>query len=195
MPAESPIQQQELSWSRLMRAAQAGDAVSYEQLLREVTPFIRSLSRRYCRDAPLIEDVIQDVLLTVHRVRHTWDPRRPFTPWLAAIAARRGIDRLRRDSRIARHEVNDDLALETFATPASNNERGALHAAETMEPLMAALPPHQRRALEAVKIRGLSIASAARESGQTVAAVKVTVHRAVKALRKLAGAKMDNPNE
>lgn len=166
-----------------MRAAQAGDARCYEQLLRSVTPFIRSLSRRYCRDPAVTEDVVQDVLLTVHRIRHTWDPRRPFSPWLASIAARRGIDRLRRDSRIARYEVSDDAAFETFAAQPANQESGALRAGEAIEPLLQALPERQRRALEAVKIRGLSMAQAASESGQSVAAMKVNVHRAVKALR------------
>ena len=171
-----------------MRAAQGGDARCYEQLLRAVTPFIRSLSRRYCRDPDLAEDVVQDVLLTVHRIRHTWDPHRPFSPWLASIAARRGIDRIRRDSRIARFEVSDELAVETFATPSANQESGALRAAEAIEPLLAALPERQRLALEAVKIRGLSVAQAASESGQSVAALKVNVHRAVKALRQLVAA-------
>ena len=110
------------------------------QLLRSVTPFIRSLARRYCRNPDLCEDVVQDVLLTVHRIRHTWDPRRPFSPWLAAIAARRGIDRIRRDSRIARFEVSDELVLETFAAPAANHDSGALRAAEAIEPLLSALP-------------------------------------------------------
>jgi len=187
MAPGTDAQQQETEWARLMRAAQTGDRASYEGLLRAVTPFIRSLSRRYCRNPQLTEDVVQDVLLTVHRIRHTWDPRRPFSPWLAAITARRGIDRIRRDSRIARHEVSDDLAIETFAKPAANNDSGALRAVEAVEPLLAALPERQRLALEAVKIRGLSLAQAASESGQTVAALKVSVHRAVKALRKLAG--------
>jgi RNA polymerase sigma-70 factor (ECF subfamily) len=187
MPSASQSQQQEAAWVRLMRAAQAGDARCYEQLLRAITPFIRNLARRYCRNPDLAEDVVQEVLLTVHRIRHTWDPGRPFSPWLAAIAARRGIDRIRRDSRISRHEVSDELALETFATPAANNDSGALQAAEAIEPLLAALPERQRLALEAVKIRGLSVAQAASESGQSVAALKVNVHRAVKALRKLVG--------
>lgn len=183
MASESHSQQQETTWAGLMRAAQGGDARCYEQLLRAVTPFIRSLLRRYCRDPDLAEDVVQDVLLTVHRIRHTWDPNRPFSPWLASIAARRGIDRIRRDSRIARFEVSDELAVETFATPSANHESGALRAAEAIEPLLAALPERQRAALEAVKIRGLSMAQAASESGQSVAAIKVNVHRAVKALR------------
>lgn len=185
MAPESQLQQQEASWALLMRAAQAGDGRCYEQLLRTVTPFIRNLTRRYCRDPDLAEDVVQDVLLTVHRVRHTWDPERPFSPWLASIAARRGIDRIRRVSRIARYEVSDELAVETFATPDANNDSGALRAALAIEPLLAALPQRQRLALEAVKIRGLSVAQAASESGQSVAALKVNVHRAVKALRKL----------
>jgi RNA polymerase sigma-70 factor (ECF subfamily) len=186
--SESRLQQQEASWARLMRAAQQGDSLCYQQLLSSVTPFIRSLSRRYCRDPDLAEDVVQDVLLTVHRIRHTWDPRRPFSPWLASIAARRGIDRIRRDARIARFEVSDEAAVATFAAPAANQESGALRAAETIEPLLAALPERQRLALEAVKIRGLSLAQAASESGQSVAALKVNVHRAIKALRRLVGA-------
>jgi RNA polymerase sigma-70 factor, ECF subfamily len=174
---------QEADWSGWMRAAQAGDAVRYEQLLRAVSPYIRALVRRYCRNPVLAEDVLQDVLLTMHRVRHTWDPRRPFMPWLAAITARRGIDRLRRETRIARYEVADELAIETFAPPAANNESGALRAAEEVGPLLAALPARQREALEAVKIRGLSLAQASGELGQSVAALKVNVHRGIKALR------------
>ena len=191
MAPESQLQQQEASWVLLMRAAQGGDARSYEQLLRSVTPFVRNLTRRYCRDPDLAEDVVQDVLLTVHRIRHTWDPQRSFSPWLASIAARRGIDRIRRASRIARYEVSDELAIETFEAPGANNESGALRAAEAIAPLLAALPERQRRALEAVKIRGLSVAQAASESGQSVAALKVTVHRAVKALRSLVAADKD----
>ena len=188
-PKQAQAAQQEAQWSGLMRAAQTGDARSYEQLLQSITPFIRSLSRRYCRNPQLAEDVVQDVLLTIHRVRHTWDPQRPFSPWVAAIAARRGIDRVRRDSRIARHEIADEVTLVTFATPETNNDSGALHAAEVIEPLLAALPVRQRLALEAVKMRGMSMAQAASESGQSVAAVKINVHRAVKALRKLVGTK------
>jgi len=185
MAPESQLQQQEMSWALLMRAAQGGDARRYDELLRSITPFVRNLVRRYCRDPHLAEDVVQDVLLTVHRVRHTWDPQRPFSPWLASIAARRGIDRIRRATRISRHEVSDELAMETFSVPAANNESGALRAAEAIEPLLAALPERQRRALEAVKLRGLSVAEAARESGQSETALKVSVHRAVKALRRL----------
>jgi RNA polymerase sigma-70 factor, ECF subfamily len=183
--------EQDRQWAALMRAAQAGDARAYDRLLRSVAPFLRSLARRYGSSAANVEDVVQDVLLTVHRVRHTWDPGRPFSPWLAAIAARRSIDLLRRQSRIARHEQQDELALETFAAPAANTETGALHAATEIEPLLAALPPRQLQALEALKLQGLSLSEAAARSGQSVAALKVNMHRAVKTLRRLVGTAKD----
>jgi RNA polymerase sigma-70 factor (ECF subfamily) len=184
--------EQDRQWATLMRAAQAGDARAYDQLLRAVAPFLRSLARRYGGHNASVEDVVQEVLLTVHRVRHTWDPTRPFSPWLAAIAARRSIDMLRRQSRIARHEQQDEFALATFAAPAANTETGALHAATEIEPLLASLPPRQLQALEALKLRGLSLSEAAASSGQSVAALKVNMHRAVKTLRRLVGTTEDS---
>src|SRR5579863_6454240 len=110
-----------------MRAAQAGDRAAYTQLLREVTPFIRALLSRHCSHTHDIEEMVQDTLLTLHRVRQTYDPARPFSPWLASIAARRGIDGLRRRSRVARHEISTEFeAYETFADPAANNDIEAL---------------------------------------------------------------------
>jgi RNA polymerase sigma-70 factor (ECF subfamily) len=179
--------QQDSDWSALMRAAQGGDAQAYDRLLRAIVPFLRSLARRYGGHNAHCEDVVQEVLLTVHRVRHTWDPSRPFSPWLAAIAARRSIDLLRRESRIARHEQLDDSAYETFADPRANNDTGAVHAAVEIEPLLASLPPKQLEALEALKLRGLSLQEASISSGQSVAALKVNMHRAVKTLRRLVG--------
>ena len=183
---------QDAAWAALMRAAQSGDSRAYDQLLRGILPFIRSLVRRYDRDSNRGEDVVQEVLLTLHRVRHTWDPSRPFSPWLAAITARRSIDLLRRASRIARHEHSDDTAYETFADPAANHETGALHALVEIEPLLAALPAKQRAALEALKFQGLSLKQAAAASGQSSSALKVNMHRAVKSLRRLIGREGSN---
>lgn len=179
--------QQEQHWSRLMSEAQAGDGAAYETLLRSVLPFIRALARRQGADEVQSEDIAQDVLLTVHRVRHTYDPRRPFSPWLAAIVARRAIDALRRRSRVEAHELLDDEVYqtlsETFAAPAANKELDAEDFARQVDALLATLPAGQRQAFELLKVRELSLAEAAAESGQTVGALKVAVHRAVHALR------------
>jgi RNA polymerase sigma factor (sigma-70 family) len=169
-----------------MRAAQGGDRAAYSQLLREVTPFIRSMLRRHCSHTHDIEEMVQDTLLTLHRVRQTYDPKRPFSPWLASIAARRGIDGLRRRSRVARYEVSTELeAYETFADPAANTDIEALGAPEEVEQLLQRLPARQREALQALKLREMSLKEAAAASGQSVGALKVNTHRAIKALRAL----------
>ena len=110
-------------WRRLMAAAQAGDRAAYERLLRAILPFIRAIVARQHRTQDRVEDAVQDVLLTVHRVRHTYDPARPFTHWLATLARRRSIDLLRRRMRVAAAETLDETAYESFADPGANSEQ------------------------------------------------------------------------
>lgn len=191
MDADAASAERDRLWSEWMRSAQAGDAGAYDRLLRDVLPLVRALLRRDGNTAADVEDITQDVLLTVHRVRHTYDPARPFRPWLAAIVARRRIDALRRRIRIGRVEINDEAAHETFADPAANEELEAVRAGTEVGELLRALPPRQRAALEALKLRELTLAEAAAESGQTVGALKVNAHRALKTLRRLLGARDD----
>lgn len=179
--------EQDRLWSRWMAAAQDGDNAAYARLLREILPFLRVLARRRCADPDRAEDVVQDVLLTLHRVRHTYDPGRPFSPWLAAICERRSIDALRRRVRQGARETQDDRAYETFADPSANRDVEANEAAEALAAMIAELPPGQREALELVKVKEMSLIEASKASGQSVGALKVSVHRAIKALRLKAG--------
>jgi len=166
-----------------MAAAQGGDRIAYERLLREILPFLRALAARQHRASDRVEDVVQDVLLTVHRVRHTYDSARPFKRWLAAIAQRRSIDALRRRGRTEAAEVSDARAYETFADPRAKEEMEARDRAAGIGPAIARLPRGQREALELVKLRQLSLAEASQVSGKSVGSLKVSVHRAIRALR------------
>src|SRR5580700_2090624 len=157
---DSTLLERDRTWSQLMRAAQSGERTAYERLLRDVTPFIRSIVRRHCNNRADIEEMVQDTLLTLHRVRHTFDPARPFGPWLAAIASRRGIDALRRRIRVTRHEAPEDGSYETFADDAANNEIEAVRSAEEVGEMLQRLPPRQREALEALKLKEMSLAEA-----------------------------------
>ena len=170
-------------WSGLMAAAQDGDRAAYDRLLREILPFIRAVVARQHRAPDRIEDVLQDVLLTVHRVRHTYDPGRPFTHWLATVARRRSIDALRRRGRTEKTEVADPVAYETFADPRANREREARERTAGLGGAIAGLPKGQREAIELLKLKEMSLEEAARASGKSVASLKVSVHRAIKALR------------
>jgi len=187
-PPSEDGRRQDRVWSCWMAQAQDGDTAAYARLLREILPFLRVLARRRCRDPDRCEDIVQDVLLTMHRVRHTYDPGRPFTPWLAAICDRRSIDALRKRVRLATHETDDPRAYETFADPGANKDLDAGDAAQALAALVAALPPAQREALELVKVKEMSLLEASQVSGQSVGALKVSVHRAIKALRLRVGA-------
>src|SRR5258708_6360757 len=168
-----------------MAAAQSGDAAAYERLLRDILPFLRLLARRERVPPDLVEDIVQDTLLTIHRVRHTYDPGRPFIPWLAAIAKRRSIDARRRFGRIGAWEQAAPEYLETFADPATNEQMELRDDREWLHRALEDLPKKQRDAIGLVKIRGLSVAEAAAESGQSAGAIKVNIHRALQTLRAL----------
>lgn len=174
----------ERRWSRLMANAQDGDRTAYDRLLREIVPFIEALIAREQRAQDRTQECVQDVLLTVHRVRHTYDPSRPFKPWLAAIARRRSIDLLRSRARRATREVSDDKAYETFADPQANRGVEVYAATDGLSEAISNLPQQQREAVELLKLRELSLVEASQVSGRSIAALKVNVHRAIKALRR-----------
>ena len=102
---DAPTPRGRLDWSSMMARAQDGDRDAYRALLEEITPYLRSLAVRCFKDASDVEDAVQDVLLTVHAIRHAYDPGRPFGPWLLAIANRRIIDRLRRQTRAKLRDI------------------------------------------------------------------------------------------
>ena len=173
----------DLRWSRLMATAQDGDREAYRRLLGEIVPFVRAVVARQHRMPDRAEDVVQDVLLTLHRVRHTYDPGRSFKHWLAMIARRRSIDALRRRHRHEIVEVADDAAYETFADPAAKRVIEAFGATEELTEAIVALSPPQREAIELLKLREMSLAEASAASGSSVTALKVKVHRDIKTLR------------
>jgi RNA polymerase sigma factor (sigma-70 family) len=169
------------AWSALMARAQDGDGEAYRRLLEEITPYLRALAARHRPLSGEVEDAVQDILLTVHAIRHTYDPSRPFGPWLVAIARRRIIDRLRRRERRAA-EVAFGPEHETIAA-IGPNLYALLAGRRGLREAIDRLPPGQRRAVLLLKLYGLSLKEAASESGMSVAALKVASHRGLKALR------------
>ncbi len=174
-------------WSALMARAQQGDAAAYRRLLEGILPSLRAQARRALRDAADVEDAVQDILLTLHAVRRTYDPSRPFAPWLAAVARHRLLDRLRARGRLRAREAPMPPGLEPTVAPAQGGDGHALRRG------IAALPPGQRQAVELLKLRELTLAEAAAASGQSVGALKVAVHRALHSLRRLLAGRDPTP--
>jgi len=168
------------NWPALMEQAQAGDRSAYTRLLTALVPVIRGQVRKQIRDESLIEDVIQDVLLTVHRVRHTYDPAFPFLPWLMAIISARAIDALRRRGRYQYWEINGD----TLPDVAVSSPHSRMDSQEELAGYLNQLPLRQREIVADVHLHEMSLTEAAAHNNLTVAAVKSLLHRALKNLRR-----------
>jgi RNA polymerase sigma-70 factor (ECF subfamily) len=168
----------------LMAAAQGGDAAAYRALLKACLPVVSAIARAQGVRGEAVDDVVQDTLMTVHRARASYDPARPFLPWLRAITQRRAIDRLRRAGRRPR-EVNDPLAYEAEVDPgpAPGQNLEARDRAAALARAVAALPEGQRQAVEHLGLRELSLDETAALTGRSKGALKVNLHRALKALR------------
>jgi RNA polymerase sigma factor (sigma-70 family) len=173
--------------AQLMQTAQAGDAEAYVALLRAITPPIRRIVCRRLRfpGAEDVDDLVQDILLSVHAVRATYDPGRPFMPWLLAITRNRLADGARRATRRASHEIPVENLDVTFPDARANLITESYGDPEALRRAIEALPRGQRVAIELLKLRGLSLKEAAAASGARIGALKTATHRAIASLRKM----------
>ena len=184
-------QDQNSQFREMMKAAQAGDSRAYARLLHEITPRLRRViqRRRAFQNVQDIEDLVQDVLLSLHSVRATYDPRRPFFPWLLAIVRNRLADGARRYSRVGRNEVLVDELPVTFADDQANIEKDVYGDPDQLKLYIDKLPGSQRDAIKMLKLKELSLKEASSLSGASIASLKVSVHRGIASLRKSLGNK------
>ena len=157
----------------------AGDDGAYHAFLMELGKRLRAYLRNRLRGLPdEVEDLVQEVLIAVHNQRHTYDTALPLTAWVHAIAKFKLIDLLRRRSR--RELLSDPLddVLEIL----SGSDAEAMEARRDVAKLLGTLPDRQRLPIVHVKLEGWSVAETASMTGMSEAAVKVGVHRGLKAL-------------
>jgi len=167
-----------------MAAAQRGDRNAYELVLRECIPTVRRIARSQGAKAELIDDVVQDVLVTIHGARATFDPTRSFLAWLTAITQRRTIDLLRKQTRRGAREVHAPLAAESYASEGDPETHASKSSeARQLRAVVSTLPHGQREAIETLALEENSLEDASRRTGRTKSALKVNLHRAIKTLR------------
>jgi RNA polymerase sigma-70 factor, ECF subfamily len=166
--------------AQLMERLQQGDPDACATLLDDIGPSLTYFLRRRVADPHELEDVYQEVFMAIFEARHTYEPGRPFEPWLFAIARNITVDYTRRRWSRARWE---ELVAEMPEQPADESNI----AAPELEAVLAKLPSDQREAFSMLKLDGLSLAAASAKTGISVGALKVRAHRAYKALRGLIG--------
>lgn len=168
----------------LLTLAQQGDQVAYEEFLIETAVILRGfLGRRM--EYQMVEDVLQDTLLSIHRFLHTYRSGRPVGPWLYAICNNRMVDFYRRKRRIQLVESDVDISGEAPI----RTERGNAPPIGNAVDALNKLPKRQRRIIELLKIEGLSVKEVAIHTGMSESSVKVTAFRGYEAIRKLFGIK------
>lgn len=168
----------------LMIAGLDGDAASHRSLLERLSCQLRAYFKRHLirihRGPVEAEDLVQETLFAVHTRRHTYDRSQPITPWVYAIARYKFLDYLRRSKA-----TSGDLSLDFIEETSVHDDSAHVESSLDLEKLLADLPPKMRQAIQHVKLDGLSVSEAAARSGMSESAVKVSIHRGLKALAKL----------
>ena len=161
-----------------------GDAGAYQVFLKEMSAHLRAFFKRRMASLPDdIEDLVQETLLALHNQRHTYQVNQPLTAWVNAIARYKLIDLFR--SRGSREALHDPLEDDLLVFAASDTD--ACDARRDLGRLLDQLPDHQRLPIVHMKLEGLSVIETARATGMSESAVKVGVHRGLKALAVLIG--------
>jgi RNA polymerase sigma-70 factor (ECF subfamily) len=173
----------EEEWAAWMRAAVAGDAQAYHRFLSTVTPHLRAMARRRCDQfgapASEAEDVVQDVLLAIHLKRGTWDASRPIGPWISTIVRNKMIDSLRRRGRHVSVPIDDVIDILEAEEQTDGLDR------LDVDRMLAQLRDPQRTIVRSISVEGTSVRETADRLRMTEGAVRVALHRALKALAAL----------
>ena len=184
VPALAPEDTRRSSW---MAAAQCGDRVAYEALLRDCVMPIQRVARRKRVPVDRIDDVVQETLLTVHRARHTFDPTRSFTAWLHIIAERRAVDLLRRTAKHGARELYAPSLYENHPDEFEIDRHTKVEAPPGLRDAIASLPRRQREAVQHLMLEDRALAEAAVVTGRSAGSLKVNLHRALQTLRSRLG--------
>ena len=160
----------------------AGDAQAYRTFLHDLSAHLRSFFRRRMSGLPdEVEDLVQESLIAVHNQRHTYDPEQPLTAWVHALAKYKLVDVFRRRGARDAHNISIDDVPDILG----HDDVDAAAAKLDVDKLLLLLPDRQRLPIVFMKLEGLSVTETARLTGMSESAVKVGVHRGLKALAAL----------
>jgi RNA polymerase sigma-70 factor (ECF subfamily) len=174
---------------KLMVLALEGNSVAYESFLLGVSGMLKKFigSSSGIRGIGVaspdqLDDWVQEILLTIHKKRDLYRREMPIVPWIRAIAHHRMIDLIRADAR--RPKTIDWTGLEDsfelMAPVVSSSEESSQELAELTE----GLSEKQKDILYMAKVEEMPLAMIAEQRGMSLWSVKVTVHRALLAIRR-----------
>jgi len=164
----------------LMQQAQMGDKRAYTNLLTQSSALVQKFLSKKLSNSDDIQDILQEILISIHKARHTYDASRPFKPWLFAIAGFRLNDFFRKSYRKAHHD--SVIVEQTKQENELQNVTETNLLAEEMKKALELLPEKQKAIVTMMKLEGYSAQEVADHLGMSVSAVKVAAHRVYKKL-------------
>ncbi len=164
--------------SNLIISGNAGNQSAYKEFLIQITPIIRSVVTKKIVPAD-VEDVLQEILISVHKARHTYDGMRPIMPWLMAIIRFRMIDHLRKHYAQMRHKTSDIEELkDVLADVTSQHDKD-----ELVSDLFQGIDAKNKQILTMMHVEGYTAKEIGTKINMNESAVKVAAHRAIKKIR------------
>jgi RNA polymerase sigma-70 factor (ECF subfamily) len=162
----------------LLRFGLEGDEVAYTRFLQQVTPLLRRMVTRRLIAAD-VEDVVQEILISIHKARHTYDGQRPIVPWLLSIVRYRISDYLRKHYAQRRHQT---VSLQEWKELIQDVTEDGIHR-ESIEALMRCVPEKHRQILTMMHVEGFTAREVGHKMGMNESAIKVAAHRAIKKIQ------------
>jgi RNA polymerase sigma-70 factor (ECF subfamily) len=170
----------------LMQRYQQADRAAADELVARVSPMLRRYYYSLTGDPRMVEDLLQDCWLRIHRARQSYRPGDPVLPWIFAIARHTRVDQYRRWKRSAGRESS----IDAMQSHPSSDLRTAVEKrleANSILAVMETIPEAQREVLMMLKVSGMSVEEVARATGSSAAAVKQKAYRAYEAVRRILG--------
>jgi RNA polymerase sigma-70 factor (ECF subfamily) len=175
----------EQRWSReaeLVRRAQAGDRVAFEQLYRDNVGRVYALCYRMAGRADLAEELAQDVFVRAWQKLGSFRGESAFSSWLHPLTVNVALsERRSRRRRVARVMTTDDLT--EFERPGPPTRSDGPESGFDLERALATLPPGARAVFVLHDVEGYKHEEIARLTGVATGTSKAQLHRARKLLR------------
>lgn len=178
--AKKLTREDEERWKTLLIASSTGDSLSYETLLGEMAEYLKYFCSRYLYQESQTEDCVQECLLAIHKAKHTFNPSKPIGPWFFTIVRHKIIDQFRKNKRLNEREVQDPDIVDSLQSTSSE-----VDFAKELANLLTGISAKYATAFKLCRLEGKTIQEAAKELNIGESAVKLRVHRASTAIKKL----------
>lgn len=164
----------------MQRVAKSQDRQAFSELFAHFAPRVKAFLMKSGADASLAEECSQDVLATVWRKAHMFDPARAsVATWVFTIARNRKIDALRKQRR----PEPEDLTWGPEAEPDQAEVMTMQQETARLASAIAELPKKQRDLIEQAYFGDLSHSEIASATGLPLGTIKSRIRLALERLR------------